>query len=163
MIRSATPNDVPVIAALIRALAEYEKLSDEVVLNESKLADHLFGKRPYAECLIAEADGQAVGFALFFHNYSTFLGKPGIYLEDLFVLPEYRGAGHGKGLLKAIGQLAVERDCGRVEWSVLDWNSPAIGFYESLGAKPVDGWTVYRMTGESIKSLAGTDSAPRAV
>jgi GNAT superfamily N-acetyltransferase len=154
MIRSATPADVPAIASLIRALAEYEKLSDMVVLNEAQLAQHLFGPRPYAECLIAETDGQAVGFALFFHNYSTFLAKPGIYLEDLFVLPEHRGAGHGKALLKAIGQRAVERDCGRIEWSVLNWNTPAIGFYESLGAKPVDGWTVYRMTGESIRRLA---------
>lgn len=154
MIRPATATDVPVIAGLIRALAEYEKLSGEVVLDEAKLAAHLFGPRPYAECLIAEADGRAVGFALFFHNYSTFLGQPGIYLEDLFVLPEHRGAGHGKALLRAIGQLAVERDCGRIEWSVLDWNTPAIGFYESLGAKPVGGWTVYRMTGESIGKLA---------
>jgi GNAT superfamily N-acetyltransferase len=155
MIRSATPADIPAIASLIRALAEYEKLSDSVVLDEAKLADHLFGKRQYAECLIAEHDGRPVGFALFFHNYSTFLGKPGIYLEDLFVLPDHRGSGLGKGLLKAIGKLAVERDCGRIEWSVLDWNAPAIGFYESLGAKPVDGWTVYRMTGESIRELAG--------
>jgi GNAT superfamily N-acetyltransferase len=154
MIRLATAADVPTVAALIRALAEYEKLADMVVLDEAKLADHLFGPRPYAECLIAEADGTPVGFALFFHNYSTFLGKPGIYLEDLFVIPEHRGAGHGKALLKAIGQLAVERDCGRIEWSVLDWNTPAIGFYESLGAKPVDGWTVYRMTGDSIRRLA---------
>ena len=154
MIRSAIPADLPAIASLIRALAEYEKLSDSVVLDEANLAEHLFGKRPYAECLIAESDGLAVGFALFFHNYSTFLTKPGIYLEDLFVLPEHRGAGHGKALLRGIGKLAVERDCGRIEWSVLDWNSPAIGFYESLGAKPVDGWTVYRMTGESIGKLA---------
>ncbi|MCU0705402.1 MAG: GNAT family N-acetyltransferase [Fimbriiglobus sp.] len=156
MIRPATPADVPAIASLIRALADYEKLSHEVVLDEAKLAEHLFGPRPYAECLIAEPNGIAVGFALFFHNYSTFLGKPGIYLEDLFVLPEHRGGGIGKALLKAIGQLAVERDCGRIEWSVLDWNSPAIGFYESLGAKPVDGWTVYRMTGETITRLAST-------
>ena len=158
MIRSATPADLPTIVSLIRALAEYEKLSDMVALDPAKLADHLFGPRPYAECLIAEADGTAVGFALFFHNYSTFLGKPGIYLEDLFVLPERRGAGHGKALLQAIGQLAVERDCGRIEWSVLDWNTPSIGFYESLGAKPVDGWTVYRLTGESIGKLASTDT-----
>ena len=154
MIRTAAPADVPAIASLIRALAEYEKLSADVVLNESKLSDHLFGKRPYAECLIAEANGVTVGFALFFHNYSTFLSQPGIYLEDLFVLPDHRGAGHGKALLKAIGRLAIERECGRIEWSVLDWNAPAIGFYESLGAKPVDGWTVYRMTGESISMLA---------
>jgi GNAT superfamily N-acetyltransferase len=154
MIRPATPADVPVIAALIRALAEYEKLADAVCFDEAKNAEHLFGQRAYAECLLAEPDGVAVGFALFFHNYSTFLGKPGIYLEDLFVIPEHRGRGLGKALLAGIGKLAVERDCGRIEWSVLDWNSPAIGFYESLGAKPVDGWTVYRMTGESIQKLA---------
>lgn len=154
MIRPATAADLATVASLIRALAEYEKLSAEVTLDEAKLAEHLFGPRPYAECLIAEAGGTAVGFALFFHNYSTFLTKPGIYLEDLFVLPDHRGAGHGKALLKAIGRLAVERDCGRIEWSVLDWNTPSIGFYESLGAKPVDGWTVYRLTGEGIGNLA---------
>jgi GNAT superfamily N-acetyltransferase len=154
MIRPATPADVPAVAALIRALAEYEKLADHVSFDEAKLADHLFGPRPYAECLIAEHAGEAVGFALFFHNYSTFLGKPGIYLEDLFVLPEHRGRGLGKGLLAAIGELAVQRDCGRIEWSVLDWNTPAIGFYESLGAKPVGGWTVYRLTGKAIAGLA---------
>lgn len=155
MIRSAQPADVPVIAALIRALADYEKLTDSVVLDEAKLAEHLFGPRPYAECLIAVADGKPAGFALFFHNYSTFQGKPGIYLEDLFVLPECRGQGLGKQLLKAIGKLAVERDCGRIEWSVLDWNEPSIGFYKSLGANPVDGWTVYRLTGDEINTLAG--------
>jgi GNAT superfamily N-acetyltransferase len=154
MIRPATPADVPVIASLIRALAEYEKLADAVCFDEAKIAEHLFGRRAYAECLLAEPDGVAVGFALFFHNYSTFLGKPGIYLEDLFVIPEARGKGLGKALLAAIGKLAVERDCGRIEWSVLDWNTPAIGFYEKLGAKPVSGWTVYRMTGESIHELA---------
>jgi GNAT superfamily N-acetyltransferase len=154
MIRSATPADVPAIASLIRALAEYEKLSDMVVLDEIQLSDHLFGKRPYAECLIAQAEDAVVGFALFFHNYSTFLGKPGIYLEDLFVLPEHRGAGYGKALLAEIGKVAAARDCGRIEWSVLDWNSPAIGFYDSLGAKPVEGWTVYRMTSDRIRKLA---------
>jgi GNAT superfamily N-acetyltransferase len=154
MIRPATPADVPVIASLIRALADYEKLADAVCFDEAKIAEHLFGRRAFAECLLAEPDGTAVGFALFFHNYSTFLGKPGIYLEDLFVIPEHRGKGLGKALLAAIGRLAVERDCGRIEWSVLDWNTPAIGFYEKLGAKPVGGWTVYRMTGESIHELA---------
>jgi GNAT superfamily N-acetyltransferase len=154
MIRPATPADVPVIAALIRALAEYEKLADHVTFDEATLAEHLFGPRPYAECLIAEHAGQAVGFALFFHTYSTFKGKPSIYLEDLFVTPEHRGRGLGKALLAGIGKLAVERDCGRIEWSVLDWNTPAIGFYVRLGAKPVGGWTVYRLTGEAIPNLA---------
>ena len=151
MIRPAAPADVPAIAALIRALAEYEKLCHAVVFSETDLAAHLFGPRPYAECLIAEHAGAAVGFALFFHTYSTFLGKPGLYLEDLFVLPEHRGLGLGKALLLAVARLANDRGCGRVEWSVLDWNAPAIGFYEKVGAKPVDGWTVYRLTGAELE------------
>src|SRR6478752_6433835 len=126
VIRPATPADVPTIARLIRELAEYERLAHEVVLSEAALADHLFGPRPYAEVLLAEDGGRAVGFALFFHNYSTFLAKPGIYLEDLFVEPAYRGRGHGKALLAALAKLAVERDCARVEWSVLNWNEPSI-------------------------------------
>ena len=150
MIRPAVPADVPAIASLIRALAEYEKLSDRVVFTEADLVAHLFGPRPYAECLIAEHSGNAVGFALFFHTYSTFLGNPGLYLEDLFVMPDHRGRGLGKGLLLAMAKLANERGCGRVEWSVLDWNAPAIGFYEKLGATPVDGWTVYRLSGEAL-------------
>ena len=154
MIRPATPADVPVIASLIRALAEYERVPERVTFADADLARHLFGPRPYAECLMAEADGGVVGFALFFHTFSTFGGKPSIYLEDLFVVPEHRGRGLGKALLAAIGKLAVERDCGRIEWSVLDWNTPAIGFYERLGAKPVGGWTVYRMTGDAIRGLA---------
>lgn len=154
MIRAATPADLPTVARLIRALAEYEKLADSVVFDEAKLGDHLFGPRPYAEVLLAEAGGAVVGFALFFHNYSTFLGRPGIYLEDLFVEPAHRGAGHGKALLRALARLAVERGCGRLEWSVLDWNEPSIQFYRSLGAEPVDGWTVYRMTGDAITALA---------
>jgi GNAT superfamily N-acetyltransferase len=126
-------------------------------LSEDVLRDHLFGPRPFAEVLIAEDDARAVGFALFFHNYSTFLAKPGIYLEDLFVLPEYRGRGHGKALFAALAKLAVVRGCGRLEWAVLDWNEPSIGFYKSLGAKPMDEWTVYRLTGEALKNLgAGT-------
>jgi GNAT superfamily N-acetyltransferase len=155
VIRPAVPADVPTIANLIRALAEYEKLAHEVVLDEARLRDHLFGPRPYCECLIAEAAGAAVGFALFFHNYSTFLGQPGIYLEDLFVLPAARGRGHGKALLIALAKLAVERGCGRLEWAVLDWNEPAIGFYKSLGAVPMDEWTVNRVTGDALKRLAG--------
>jgi GNAT superfamily N-acetyltransferase len=158
MIRLATPDDLPTIAQLIRDLAEYEKLAHEVVFDEAKLRDHLFGLRPYAEVLIAEEEGKQAGFALFFHNFSSFLGQPGIYLEDLFVKPEYRGKGYGKELLGALAQLAVERGCGRLEWAVLDWNTPAIGFYESLGAKPNSEWTVYRLTGESLKQLGTTTS-----
>jgi GNAT superfamily N-acetyltransferase len=153
-IRPATPADVPTIARLIRELAEYERLTHEVVLSEAVLSSHLFGPRPFAEVLIAEDDGRAVGFALFFHNYSTFLARPGIYLEDLFVEPAYRGRGHGKALLAALARLAVERGCGRLEWAVLDWNEPSIGFYKALGAKAMDEWTVYRLTGESLRMLA---------
>jgi GNAT superfamily N-acetyltransferase len=157
MIRSATPADTPLIARLIRGLAEYERLAHEVLLDESELERHLFGERPYAEVLIAEADGgEAAGFALFFHNYSTFLGKPGIYLEDLFVLPDRRAEGHGKALLAALARLAVERGCGRLEWSVLDWNQPSIDFYRSLGAVSMDDWTTYRLTGAALESLART-------
>ncbi len=153
MIRPAAPADVPTVARLIRALAEYERLADHVVLDEDRLREHLFGPRPYCEALIAEDAGTPVGFALFFHNYSTFLGRPGIYLEDLFVLPEYRGRGHGKALLAALARLALERGCGRLEWAVLDWNEPAIGFYKSLGAVPLDEWTAYRVTGEALERL----------
>jgi GNAT superfamily N-acetyltransferase len=154
MIRPAKAADTPVIARLIRALAEYERLADKVVFDEAQLRQHLFGPRPYAEVLLAEDGAAVVGFALFFHNYSTFLGKPGIYLEDLFVEPEYRGRGHGKALLAALAKLAIERDCGRVEWAVLDWNEPSIRFYRSLGAAPNDGWIVYRLTGAALHSLA---------
>lgn len=150
MIRPATSDDVPTIARLIRALAEYERLADQVVLDEEHLREHLFGPRPFAEVLLAEDDGSVVGFALFFHNYSTFQGKPGIYLEDLFVVPEKRGGGHGKALLRAVARLAVERNCGRMEWAVLNWNEPSIGFYRSLGATPLDDWTTYRLTGEAL-------------
>lgn len=154
MIRSATVNDLPTIAQLIRDLAEYEKLAHDVVFTEEALREHLFGKRPYAEVLIAEENGASVGFALFFHNFSTFLGQPGIYLEDLFVKPEYRGQGYGKQLLATLAKLAVERGCGRLEWAVLDWNAPAIGFYESLGAKPNGEWTVYRLTGQALMQFS---------
>ena len=153
MIRPATVSDVPVIAQLIRELAEYEKLAHCVVFTEEALKQHLFGPRPYAEVLIAEEAGTSVGFALFFHNFSTFLGQPGIYLEDLFVKPANRGQGHGKQLLAALAKVALERGCGRLEWAVLDWNKPAIGFYESLGARPNDEWTVYRLTGEALEQL----------
>ena len=154
MIRPATPEDTPIIARLIRALAEYERLSDRVTFDEAQLRDHLFGARRYAEVLLAEDAGQVVGFALFFHNYSTFVGKPGIYLEDLFVQPEQRGKGHGKALLAALAQLAVERGCGRLEWAVLNWNQPAIEFYRALGAVPMNEWTVYRLFGDSLTALA---------
>jgi GNAT superfamily N-acetyltransferase len=152
-LRSAVRADVPEILRLIKALAEYEKLSHEVVATDAALAQTLFGEKPAAEVLLAEQDGRAVGFALFFQNYSTFLGKPGIYLEDLFVEPAARGHGLGKQLLQAIARLAVQRGCGRFEWAVLDWNEPAIGFYQSLGARPMDDWTVMRVTGEALKRL----------
>ena len=156
MIRPARSDDIGEIASLIRALADYERLTDSVVLDETTLRDHLFGERRYAEVLVVEDDEQVVGFALFFHNFSTFLGQPGIYLEDLFVKPEHRGRGHGKALLVELARLAVERGCGRLEWSVLDWNEPAIDFYRGLGAEPVDGWTVYRVAGDAMTKLAAT-------
>ena len=155
VIRAGEVSDVPLIADLIRGLARYEKLEHEVVMTEEKLTDSLFGERRYAETIIAEEDGETVGFALFFHNYSTFLAQPGIYLEDLFVLPEKRGGGVGRALLQRLAQLAVDRGCGRLEWAVLDWNVDAIRFYERLGAKPNSEWTVYRLTGESLRGLAG--------
>jgi len=153
-IRPATRNDVPVIAALIRGLARFEKLEHEVVMTEDMLTVGLFGQRPYAEVLLADDEDQPVGFALFFHNFSTFLGRPGIYLEDLFVVPEHRGKGIGQLLLATLARLAVERGCGRLEWAVLDWNQEAIRFYERLGARPNSDWTIYRLTGESLSALA---------
>lgn len=152
-IRPAERADVPVIAGLIRGLASFEKLGAEVTMTEDRLAANLFGPHHYAETLIAEQDGAAVGFALFFHNFSTFLAQPGIYLEDLFVIPEQRGRGVGRALLKELARLAVERGCGRLEWSVLDWNREAIAFYERLGAQPNSEWTIYRLTGEALSSL----------
>lgn len=161
-IRPATPADVPVLFNLIRALAEYEKLSHAVTGNTEALEQHLFGTKPYAEALLAEYLGQAVGFALFLHNYSTFLTKPGIYLEDLFVLPEFRRKGIGKAMLQYLAQLAVERDCGRLEWSVLDWNEPAIAFYEKIGASVLPDWRICRVTGKGLPQLAATSSADSA-
>jgi GNAT superfamily N-acetyltransferase len=152
-IRPAEPPDVPVIAELIRGLARFEKLEDRVTMTEELLAENLFGRHRYAETLIAEEAGAAVGFALFFHNFSTFLAQPGIYLEDLFVVPEHRGRGIGRALLKELARVALERGCGRLEWSVLDWNRDAISFYERLGAKPLSDWTVYRLTGEALTAL----------
>ena len=155
MIRPAVPSDLDTIVELIGALAAYERLTHEVVLDPAVLQTHLFGVRPYAEVLIAESDaGAAVGFALFFHNFSTFLGRPGIHLEDLFVRPEHRGAGHGRALLRELGRVALARDCGRIEWSVLDWNEPSIAFYRALGAVPMDEWTVYRVSGDTMVALA---------
>ncbi|WP_225009679.1 GNAT family N-acetyltransferase [Novosphingobium percolationis] len=152
-IRSATRVDIGLIAELIRALADYEKLLDEVRFDEAVLGEKLFGARPYAEVVIGEIDGVAQGFALFFHNFSTFEGKPGIYLEDLFVRPEARGSGLGKALLAHLAALAVERDCARLEWSVLDWNEPSIGFYKALGARFMDEWTVMRVDGAALAQL----------
>jgi GNAT superfamily N-acetyltransferase len=153
-LRFAGVSDVPVIAELIRGLARFEKLEGEVAMTEDLLAKNLFGPRPYAEALLAEDGGAVVGFALFFHNFSTFLAQPGIYLEDLFVIPEERGHGIGRALLERLAQIAVERGCGRLEWAVLDWNRAAIGFYERLGARPNSEWTVYRLTGEALLGLA---------
>jgi GNAT superfamily N-acetyltransferase len=158
MIRPATPADVPTIIQLIRALSDYEKLSDQVVIHETQLHEHLFGARPYAEVLLAEEEGRVVGYALFFHTYSTFLGRPSLYLEDLFILPEHRGRGHGKGMLARLAKLAVERGCGRFEWMVLDWNTPAIQFYESLGAALAPEWKLCRMTGDALRRFASTAS-----
>ena len=154
-IRFAQAADTPVILNFIRALARYEKLEADCVATEESLRATLFGEKPYAEVLLIEDDtGKAQGFALFFHNYSTFLAKPGIYLEDLFVDPAARGKGYGKALLVKLAEIAVARGCGRLEWSVLDWNQPAIDFYLSLGARPMDEWTVYRVDGDALGALA---------
>jgi len=153
-LRAANENDTPIILSLIKELAEYEKLSHEVLADENKLKTTLFGKKKFAEVIIADYKNEPAGFALFFHNYSTFLGKPGIYLEDLYVKTDLRGKGIGKILLAYLGKLALERDCGRIEWAVLDWNEPSIQFYKNLGAKPMDEWTVFRVTSDSIKNLA---------
>lgn len=154
MIRPATADDTPVIVTLIRGLADYERLSHAVVLDEKQLRKHLFGSRPFAEVLLAEEADAIAGFALFFHNFSTFLGQPGLYLEDLFVRPEFRGRGHGKALLAAVARLAVERGCGRIEWAVLDWNESALRFYRDLGALPLDDWTLYRLAGDALQRAA---------
>jgi GNAT superfamily N-acetyltransferase len=154
-IRSATERDVPVIREMIEALATYEKLRDACVVSDDRLRETLFGPHPSAEVIIAHAGDKPAGFALFFHNYSTFLAQRGLYLEDLFVKPEYRGRGIGRALLERLAQIAVERDCGRFEWSVLDWNEPAIGFYKKLGAVPMEDWTIFRVTGDALRQLAG--------
>lgn len=159
LIRAATERDVPDILRLIKALAEYERLGDQVVGTEGQLRDALFGERPAAEAALAVIDGTAVGFALWFHSFSTFLGRRGLYLEDLFVLPDWRGKGIGRALLGHLARVAVARGCGRMEWSVLNWNEPAIGFYRSMGAKAMDEWTVYRLTGETLTKFAEGEQA----
>lgn len=153
-IRPATREDLPLIAAFIRELAEYEKLAHEVRFDEARMGDYLFGPRPMADVVIGLIDGVAQGFALFFHNFSTFEGRPGIYLEDLYVRPAARGAGLGKALLLHLAGVAQDRGCARLEWSVLDWNAPSIGFYRSLGARPMDEWTVMRVDGATLAQLA---------
>jgi len=157
-IRPANVEDVALIAQLIRELAEYERLADAAVASEAGLREQLFGSHPAAEVLIAEADGEPAGFALFFHTFSTFLGKRGLYLEDLFVRPAFRGLGLGRHLMAALARIAVKRVCGRFEWSVLDWNAPAIGFYRALGATGMDEWTVQRLEGDALRALASHDA-----
>lgn len=156
-IRTATENDLSLILQFIKQLAEYEKLLHEVIATEEILRKSLFEQK-MAEVVIGEEDGKPVGFALFFHNFSTFLGKPGIYLEDLYVKPEYRGKGYGKKLLSHLAKLALERDCGRLDWSCLDWNEPSIKFYKSLGALPMEDWTVFRLTGENLTKFGKSNS-----
>lgn len=160
-IEPATAADVPLILMFIRELAQYERLSHEVVATEEGLRSHLFGERSVAEVLIAYDSDRPVGFALYFPNYSTFLGKPGLYLEDLFVRPDARGRGVGRLLLERLAHIAVERGWGRLEWRVLDWNSPAIGFYRKIGAEPLEDWTVFRVTGSALRQLAQRDDTER--
>lgn len=157
MLRPAAEADLDTIIELIHALADYEREPEAVHLDRETLRGHLFGPRTFAEVILAETDaGQSAGFALFFHNFSTWEGRPGIYLEDLFVRPEFRGHGYGKALLSELARLAVERGCARLEWAVLDWNEPSIQFYRALGARPMDEWTTYRMDGEALRTLAGS-------
>ena len=153
-IEPASIRDVPLILSLITALADYERLAHEVEATEAGLRESLFGATPRAEAVIARVGGEAVGFAVWFHSYSTFLARPGLHLEDLFVLPEWRGRGVGRALLRHLARVAVDRDCGRMEWSVLDWNDQAIGFYRSIGARAMDEWTVHRLTGHALDRLA---------
>jgi GNAT superfamily N-acetyltransferase len=153
-IEKALAADIPLVLSLIRELAEFERLLPEARATEADLRETLFGDRPFAEVVIGRVGAEAVGFALFFHNYSTFLGKPGIYLEDLFVRPAHRGKGFGEQLLRHLAQLAVQRGCGRFEWSVLDWNQQAIDFYKKLGAQPLNDWTTFRVTGDALQQLA---------
>lgn len=159
-IRPACPDDAATLVNLIRELAVYERLEDHARATPEALREHLFGPRPYAEALIAEAGGEPAGFALFFSTFSTFRAQPSLYLEDLFVRPSQRGRGLGKALLARLAELAARRGCGRLEWAVLNWNEPALGFYRSLGARPLDEWTVYRLDGEALASLADRGSSP---
>jgi len=159
-LRPAIANDVATVFELIQALASYENLSHEVLGNIETLRKHLFGPRPYAEVILAEWQQEPVGFALFFHNYSSFLTRPGLYLEDLFVQPAYRGQGIGKALLRMVAQIALERGCGRLEWSVLDWNEPAIGFYQSMGATVLPDWRICRVTGRQLQALGDRHNQP---
>lgn len=159
-LRPATRADVPQILSFVRELAEYEKLAHEAVATEAGMTEQLFGERPAAEVVIAEVDGQPAGFALFFHNFSTFLGQRGLYLEDLFVRPQYRGLGLGKRLMVHLAKLATERGCGRFEWSVLDWNEPAIRFYRGLGAVGLEEWTAQRLSGPALQALAAEPDRP---
>jgi GNAT superfamily N-acetyltransferase len=158
-IEPAVERDTPLVLSFIRELAEYERLLDQVVASEALLREQLFGERPGAEVLIARWHGEPAGFALFFHNFSTFLGRRGLYLEDLFVRPAFRGQGVGRALLAHLAELAVARGCGRLEWWVLDWNEPALRFYRGLGAVPMSDWTVYRLTGEPLRALALSSAA----
>jgi GNAT superfamily N-acetyltransferase len=158
-IEPAAEADVPLILSFIRELADYEKMLDQVVAREEVLREQLFGERAFAEVVIARSGGEPAGFALFFHNFSTFLGRRGLYLEDLFVRPAFRGKGVGRALLAHLARLALERGCGRLEWWVLDWNETAIRFYRSLGAAPMSDWTVYRLTGEPLRALALASAA----
>jgi GNAT superfamily N-acetyltransferase len=160
-LRPAAPADCPAIVGLIRELAAFEQLEHLVVVTPATLEPHLFGPRPAAECVVAEADGRIVAFALFFTNFSTFLGRPGLYLEDLYVQPAHRGTGLGKALLRHLGALAVERGCGRFEWSVLDWNENAIRFYEQMGATVMPDWRICRVTGDALQAFVAPRTVPR--
>ena len=159
-IESATRHDVPLILSFVKELAEYERAPQDVVATEELLTESLFGERPFAECVIAYQDDEPVGFALFFHNFSTWRGRPGLYLEDLYVRPTMRGRGIGRALLLYLVQLARERRCGRMEWAVLDWNEPAIKFYKNLGATAMDEWTVFRLSSEALEKLAQQEEQP---
>lgn len=161
-ITPATSPDVPLLLTLIRALAEYERLADQVSATEDRLRESLFGPRPAAEAVIGHLDGQPVAFALFFQTYSTFLGRPGMHLEDIFVKPEYRGRGLGEALLRHLARVAVERQCGRFEWAVLDWNAPAIGFYRKLGAEVLADWRICRVAGDALARLGARSHLPAA-
>jgi len=161
-IRPATVEDVPLLLRLIGELAEYERLAHEAVATEEALRSSMFGARPYAEAVIADVDGEAAGFAVYFHTFSTFLGKPGLYLEDLYVRPTHRRRGVGEALLRSVASVACERGCGRLEWAALDWNTPAVDFYTSLGAEPLDDWTTFRVTEDALQRLARPSTEPSA-